>query len=708
MKRRKRFLVIIMALIWMFPGQVMASEAAKETKEIVIYHTNDMHGAVVYEEDGSIGLDHVAAMKKQTPNAILADAGDATQGLPYASLTQGADIMELMNAAGYDVMAAGNHEFDFGTEKFLQNVSLADFPVLAANIYRNGVPLLEEQENNGCHTIIERDGIKVGFFGLTTAATATSTNPEGIKGLEFKDELETAKQEIDALTEEGADVIVAIVHLGIYTNVPWDSNSLAEAMTGEYAGKLDVIIDGHSHTVSSDFVNNVLVMQTGTGLKNLGKVVIGFDEEGILDSIEGEILLAEEVTEAVEPEEEVQSQINSVVERMMADLSNVIGSSESVLWGGTIDGVAEARVVETNLGDLAADAYKDAAESFLKEAKGMENYQGLPVIAAENGGGIRASIPKGEVTKGDFIKIFPFSNTLMIKEITPKILFGLLENSVSAIYGQDKETGLLTADANGGFLQVSGIRFTYDPEKEQGGKVLSVVLEATGEELDRTDEKTRLLFVSNNFIMSGGNDYTVLAELPMVGEIGGELETVENYFLKITEGKELPAQTVQGRITIEGGYAPKDYTAYISIVNADGTTAANTPVTYYVDQDEPKEGVTDEAGMLSIVVSDGPHCVSLWEKQKSVYINNYTGAGIVENEYRGFPVLELPDAEEAQDLTAEQMEEETEGTERTEVEESAEIAPIQEGKDSSIVVVGIVIAVFVLALAVVVCRKKKQ
>jgi len=697
MKKGKRFLFIVMALIWMFPGQVSASEAAKETKEIVIYHTNDMHGAVVYEEGGSIGLDHVAAMKKQTPNAILADAGDATQGLPYASLTQGADIMELMNAAGYDVMAAGNHEFDFGTEKFLQNVSLADFPVLAANVYRNGVPLLDGKEKNGCHTIIERDGIKVGFFGLTTAATATSTNPEGIKGLEFKDELETARQEIDALTEEGADVIVAIAHLGIYTNVPWDSNSLAEAMTGEYAGKLDVIIDGHSHTASSDFVNDILVMQTGTGLKNLGKVVIGFDEEGILDSIEGEILLAEEVIEAVEPEEEVQSQINSVVERMMADLSDVIGSSESVLWGGTIDGVAEARVVETNLGNLAADAYKDAAESFLAEAKGMESYQGLPVVAAENGGGIRASLPKGEVTKGDFINIFPFSNTLMIKEITPKILFGLLENSVSAIYGQEKETGLLTADANGGFLQVSGIRFIYDPEKEQGEKVLSVVLEATGEELDRTDEKTRILFVSNNFIMSGGNDYTVLAELPMVGEIGGELETVENYFLKITEGKELPVQTVQGRITIEGGYAPKDYTAYISIVNADGTTAANTPVTYYVDQEEAKEGVTDEEGMLSIVVSDGPHCVSLLEKQKPVYINNYTGAGIVENEYRGFPVLELPDAEEAQDFAAEKMEGKTE---ETKVEESAETVQEREGKDSSLMVavVGVVIAVLILVL----------
>ena len=199
-----------------------------------------------------------------------------------------------------------------------------------------------------------------------------------------------------------------------------------------------------------------------------------------------------------------------------------------------------------------------------------------------------------------------------------------------------------------------------------------------------------------------------LAELPMVGEIGGELETVENYFLKITEGKELPAQTVQGRITIEGGYAPKDYTAYISIVNADGTTAANTPVTYYVDQEEAKEAVTDEEGMLSIVVSDGPHCVSLWEKQKLVYINNYTGAGIVENEYRGFPVLELSDAEEAQDLAAEKMEGKTEETEE---EESAETVQEQEGKDSSlmIAVVGVVIAVLILVLGdLLYIRKKKQ
>ena len=129
-----------------------------------------------------------------------------------------------------------------------------------------------------------------------------------------------------------------------------------------------------------------------------------------------------------------------------------------------------------------------------------------------------------------------------------------------------------------------------------------------------------------------------------------------------------------------------------------------------MDQEEAKEGVTDEEGMLSIVVSDGPHCVSLLEKQKPVYINNYTGAGIVENEYRGFPVLELPDAEEAQDLTAEQMEEETEGTEGTEVEESAETVQEREGKDSSltVAVVGVVIAVLILVLAGFIYRKKKQ
>ena len=176
------------------PGGRMAVQAVNSGMDIVIYHTNDMHGAVTYDAGSKcIGLDRVAAIKKETPGSILVDAGDATQGLPFASLTQGADVIDVMDAAGYDVMAAGNHEFDYGTEQFLANAARASFPILAANVYKDGHPLLESGASNGCHVIIERDGKKIGFFGLTTAKTATATNPGGIAGVEFKDEIKAAK-----------------------------------------------------------------------------------------------------------------------------------------------------------------------------------------------------------------------------------------------------------------------------------------------------------------------------------------------------------------------------------------------------------------------------------------------------------------------------------------------------------------------------------
>ncbi|WP_346775406.1 metallophosphoesterase [Faecalicoccus pleomorphus] len=141
-----------------------------------MYHTNDMHGYVTESED-VIGLGKIAALKASDDDAILVDAGDATQGLPIASLTKGADIIRLMNVAGYDVMAAGNHEFDFGIDILKQNVALASFPMLGANVLYNGSPLLEAQ------TVIQKDGHRIGFFGISTTQTATSTNPEGMQGL---------------------------------------------------------------------------------------------------------------------------------------------------------------------------------------------------------------------------------------------------------------------------------------------------------------------------------------------------------------------------------------------------------------------------------------------------------------------------------------------------------------------------------------------
>ena len=361
------------------PAQII--NGAESSSEVVIYHTNDTHGYLAGDGESIIGIDQVAGLKESTPDSILVDAGDATQGLPLASLTKGADIIELMNLAGYDLMTAGNHEFDFGTDQFLSNVKLADFPILAANIYQDGQPLLQDVQegNNGCHTIIERDGLQIGFFGITTTDTAGSTNPAGIAGLEFKDEIETAKNEIDHLESEGADVIIAICHMGDM-DASCTSVDLANALTGEYQDKLDVLIDGHSHTIENEETNGVLIVQTGSGMTGVGKLTLTVSGDEV--SAEEQLLTPQDLTD-ITPDAAVAEQLTQIQDTQAELLNESVGTSETTLWAGQIGVVAVTRLVETNYGDFTADAFRAAAESYVQT---LGTDTDLPIIAVENGG----------------------------------------------------------------------------------------------------------------------------------------------------------------------------------------------------------------------------------------------------------------------------------------------------------------------------------
>lgn len=582
----------------------------------------------------------LAGLKESTPGSVLVDAGDATQGLPLASLTKGADVIELMNLAGYDLMTAGNHEFDFGTEQFLANAALADFPVLAANIYRDGKLLLEGQqgENKGCHVVIEREGMKIGFFGLTTSRTATSTNPAGISDLEFRDEVETAKHEIDELEEEHVDVIVAVCHLGDETaDVPCSSTRLAEAMTGEYQDKIDVMIDGHSHTLDNENVNGILVVQAGTGMENVGKLTLKA-ENGNVTATE-ELLDAEDLAD-VTPDAKVTAKLSEIQDSQTELLKQEIGTLETTLWAGQIGIVAVARVAETNYGDFTADAFRKAGEEMLEVTE--PDGTSLPVVAVENAGGIRAAMPNGTVTMENLVEAFPFSNTLYMKKVTPQILYEMMEISGAELDGQDRETGMLLQGSNsGGFLQISGFTVVFDPDGEAGRRVTSIVLDGQTEPLDREDDATEIMLVSNNYIMSGGSGYTMLADLPQYAEAGGELETIQNYLEScLSDGSLQEYAGTQNRIQMRGeGYVPKDYTALIRITDEDGNSLAGKELSYRVDGAARQNGVTDAEGFLHITVSDGAHGVRLSDSRQEVYVDNYTGFGIVEDQYREYPTL---------------------------------------------------------------------
>lgn len=585
----------------------------------------------------SVGIDRVAALHEQTENSILIDAGDTTQGLPIASLTQGADVIELMNEAGYDLMAAGNHEFDFGSEVLLENAARAAFPILSANAVKDGEPLLQSERSNGCHTIVEADGIRVGFFGLTTADTQGSVNRELLGGVTFADEVQTAREQIDALHEAGADAIVAVCHLGDESGgASCTAEELAEAMTGEYAGAIDVIIDAHSHTVENDPVNGTLVVQTGGNGSHVGKLTLSFTEEGV--DAEEELLSPRDLA-AITPEAEVAALLDEIDGSQSALLNTELGEIDAALWGGNVGVVSIARVVETNFGDLAADAFLAAAAEYM-----TENGIDMPLVSVENAGGIRGGVFGGTATLGELVTAFPYSNTVQMKAVTPAILYAMMEVSGVCLDGQDEETGMLLQTNNsGGFLQIGGFTVVYDATRPAGeGHVLSITLAGETQPLDREDDTRKIMLASNNYILGGGSDYTMPADLPKEAELGGELEAVQGYLEAcIADGSIADYARPQGRIVMRGGYTPTEYTARIRILDEDSPAAAGTQVTYIADGGPQRTATVDGDGFIEIVLADGAHGIRLAGGDEDAYVDNYLGFGLVEDAFRAWPQLSL-------------------------------------------------------------------
>lgn len=631
--RKKLLSGFLIAGMLLSPMTFMEVDA--QGSSIVIYHTNDTHG---YMGSGNVPLSKVATLKAETPNSILVDAGDATQGLPMASMTKGEDIMSLMNMAGYDLMTVGNHEFDFGIDQLMANVRAAKFPVLAANVTKDGTPLLKDvqPQGNGCHTVVERDGKKIGFFGLVTTQTKTATNSEGIKGIEFQDEVETAKKEIKELEAEDVDAIIAVAHIGD-ADAPCTSEDLANALTGEYQNKLTAIIDGHSHTEENKEVNDVEIVQTGYGLNAVGELTLNFDGEEVSTS---ERLLKEEDVKDVVANKDVEAKLQAIDEAQTEITKQVIGTTPTTLWAGWVgdSNIAMTRMVETNYGDLACDAFIQAGKNMVQN-NGNEEDKAMPIVAVENGGGIREALSNGTITKGNLIATFPFSNTLYMKKVTPSILYQMMEISASSMESQDLETGFIKQSASGGFLQIGGFQVTFDPNGEAGQKVAAIRLDGQETVLDKNDTTTQVLLISNNFIMTGGNE--ALKDLPKYGEAGGELETIQSYIeSNLKDGILQNYTTTQNRMQYVG-YEAKDYIVSIHITDENGKAVVNKKMSYRVDGGKRINGTTNDQGILEIKVSDGAHGILLADSQKEVYVDNYLGLGVKENKAEGivFPTL---------------------------------------------------------------------
>ncbi len=563
--------------------EVMTEEATMAGKTVIL-HTNDVHGAIA-------GYAYITALKAdyeaKGAEVILVDAGDYSQGTSYVSVTKGLDAIEMMNAAGYDVVTLGNHEFDYGYTQLKDNMAKAKFKVLCADVFNaDGTPIFDAN-----YTYTTKSGVKVGFFGMETPETQTKANPTKIKGLTFATNdafTKAAADQVEALKD--ADVVICLAHLGVDgESKPYRSTDLYAAVKG-----IDFIIDGHSHTVMTKGENGEPIQSTGTAFANIGVIVI----DDATKKIESNSLF--EIKEDTAKDATVAAAAQKIIDRIDKEYGAVFAKSEVVLNGAKAPN--GNRDSETNNGDLITDAM---VWKILQDKESL-TVDADHVVAVTNGGGIRKAINPGDVTKKNINEVLPFGNTVVTIYITGAELLEALEASTYC-----------TPDAIGGFPQVSGINYTistavaYDADAETypastyyGPKSINRVTinSINGKEFKADDTYA---VITNDFCGGGGDTYYAFAAATAKFDTGIPLdEVVMEYItaeLKGVIGKQYAAP--QGRILMNpfaDVKASSWFGKYVIDLYNDGIINGTSATTY-----APNNTLTWAAALKLLLVSNG-------------------------------------------------------------------------------------------------------
>ena len=490
-----------------------ATESSAELPEANILHTNDVHGRIV-EEKGVIGDAKLAAVideeRAKNPSTLVVDAGDAFQGLPISNSSKGEERAKILNEIGYDAMAVGNHEFDFGLDEAKKYKEILNFPLLSSNTYINGARLFEAS------TIVDKDKNVVGdefvVIGVTTPETATKTHPKNVQGVTFTDPISEVNKVIDEIearaTAEGKTYknYVVLAHLGVDTTTPveWRGSTLAEELSKnpKLKGKRVTVIDGHSHTVqSTTYGDNVTYNQTGSYLNNIGKIT--YQANQLLGNPQQ---ISAASTKNVVPNAKVAAMVQKIKEQYDAENAKIVRDNSPVELNGQRENV---RVRETNLGNVVADALYEY---------GQTGFSHKTDLAVTNGGGLRETIAKDKpITKGSVIAVLPFGNTISQIKVTGQNIADMFTKSLGSIL-QEKdgktvldENGQPLLEPSGGFLQVSGAKVYYDTTLPAEKRVLYVEIKnpETGQYEPLNPAKDYYL-TTNDFLAAGGDGYTML------------------------------------------------------------------------------------------------------------------------------------------------------------------------------------------------------
>ena len=549
----KRILGLVLAMVMLLSltGMAFAEGEAALQQDVVVLFTSDAHCGI----DQGFGYAGLAAIRQSLEEAgnhvVLVDNGDSIQGEPIGTMTTGEALIELMNTVGYDIAIPGNHEFDYGMDRFLELTEKANFPYISANFNKEGELVFAP------YVIKEFDGVKIAFVGVTTPKTITSSTPKyfqdeegnfiyGFMQDETGEKLYTAVQSaVDAARGEGAAYVVALGHLGNEEAcAPWTYADVIANTTG-----IDALLDGHSHDTDQVQMENKdgqTVLRSGCGTKLAGVGCLRIGKDGKLST---ELFLWNNKTAApalLGIRNDVYTAVKTAQDALTEKLSEVVAQTavELTINDPTAkkDDGSPIRIVrsqETNLGDLCADAYR--------------NLSGAQ-IAFVNGGGIRVSIKQGDITLNDILKVHPFGNAMCVIEASGQQILDALEWGARAVPSE-----------SGGFLQVSGLTYEIHSYVESSAKADENTMFAGvegeyrvknvmvgGEPLDL--EKTYTLASHNYMLKNGGDGYSMFGGCKLLqDEVMLDNQVLINYItgsLGGVVGEEYAQPYGEGRIVI--------------------------------------------------------------------------------------------------------------------------------------------------------------
>ena len=506
-KFRKKITAVVVSLslilgLTISVGSLPSFAAEADTAiHVSIIHTNDIHGRVQSNDSSQIlGLERVRTVVEQKSSTadgtLVLDAGDYYHGQSIATIDQGASVAKLLAAVGYDAMAAGNHDWNYGKDRLKGLEELSGVPVLAGNVVDEDGDAFFEQE----YLIkeIEKDGVtlKIGVFGVIDPEIYSATAPANVEGLTFTDMVEYAAEAEAELRAQGCQVVIGLAHC------------IAPASLAASVDGVDLWIAGHEHyeidtEVTTPNGGTSLVVETGYYLWTIGDVELDctLDEDGSLVSLSlDEQLISYEEGVEIEKDEDIVNLLAEITEEQSPVLDEVVATVPEDL-----DGVWEhTRIGETNLGRAITHGYILAT--------GAD-------VAFENAGGIRDSIAAGEVTYGDILNVSPYGNYVVTKYLTGAEIVSMMETSLDIMKSNIASNEAGDYDGwvtnSGNVLQLAGMQVTCDLSQEKGSRVVSCTIQGEPVEADR-----EYLVAMNSYLATDTADYPELEGKSNVNEYG--------------------------------------------------------------------------------------------------------------------------------------------------------------------------------------------